>query len=607
MNQEKRNKVLGTLAAFRTILERYPKLLTFDYNGGGSATITSISSLMEILRLIGVSNEFLYKWLANLLLDEEDSGVKKGVLIAIEESVKAILLGYLNSLYTCPVDPILPDYFLNSPYRDTGDVSDDTIECPQPHGKGIPIPVSKIDAFGLLQNCPVSLNGSVFYFDTDFNASNVYKSTDMNAYLWYVINKGNRDERSIWDNRVLYRWQFKGEEGKEKQTNFVDTKCACAPSKVVRGVGVKNEIVYAEFIENGIGEDYTNLSINDLKEVNSLHVFGMADRYYRQGLRLNGSSIMSGRMNKTIRQFNTDYIYSLKLFDSKTLFAGVINAMLGISSTFSGKFSLQMNIAIRKIEKLVERVVTMEGVYDEYENEPDAYFIFSDRQYSEIENDATLRYNQKYETGNDTNDLEDIDVNAISDSIRMIEGGTPEEKEKNIIDAITSISSKMSNVPTIDASAQFVFENNIVYKFLKEIIVQIAMQLLSPKVMLLFAINANFLEETQENITSSQQWEEFFKNFWNIMRSCINSIANVIIQAIVDLIIGQIRPLIRLVAKKLMLESIYYYKELIRQLILACSLNLNRLQPENLLIDNVNYADIIPEQNNPVTAVTSTS
>ena len=600
MNQEKRNKVLGTLAAFRTILERYPKLLTFDYNGGGSATITSISSLMEILRLLGVSNEFLYKWLANLLLDEEDSGVKKGVLIAIEESIKAILLGYLNSLYTCPVDPILPDYFLNSPYPYDP-------FCPQQYGKGITIPVSKIDAFGLLQNCPVSLNGSVFYFDTDFNASNVYKSTDMNAYLWYIINKGNRDERSIWDNRVLYRWQFKGEEGKEKQTNFVDTNCDCAPSKVVRGVGVKNEIIYAEFIENGIGEGYTNLSINDLKEVNALHVFGMADRYYRQGLSFDNHGYGSlSRLNKTIRQFNTDYIYSLKLFDSKTLFAGVINAMLGISSTFSGKFSLQMNVAIRKIEKLVERVVTMEGVYDEYENEPDAYFIFSDRQSSAIENDATLRYNQKYETGNDTNDLEDIDVNSISDSIRMIEGGTPEEKEKNIIDAITSISSKMSNVPTIDASAKFVFENNIVYRFLKEIIVQIAMQLLSPKVMLLFAINANFLEDTQENITGSQQWEEFFKNFWNIMRSCINSIANVIIQAIVDLIIGQIRPLIRLVAKKLMLESIYYYKELIRQLILACSLNLNRLQPENLLIDNVNYADIIPEQNNPVTAVTNT-
>ena len=76
--------------------------------------------------------------------------------------------------------------------------------------------------------------------------------------------------------------------------------------------------------------------------------------------------------------------------------------------------------------------------------------------------------------------MEDIDINAISESIRMIEGGTPEEKEKNIIDAIMSISSKMSNVPTIDASAQFVIENNIVYKFLKEIIVQIAMQLLSP-------------------------------------------------------------------------------------------------------------------------------
>ena len=130
--------------------------------------------------------------------------------------------------------------------------------------------------------------------------------------------------------------------------------------------------------------------------------------------------------------------------------------------------------------------------------------------------------------------------------------------------------------------------------------IQIAMQVMSPKVVLLFNINAKFLEDTQEGITDSKHWEDFFKNFWNILTSCTRKIVDLVIQALLDMIIGQLKPIISLIVKKLMLETIYYYRILLEELIVNCvphiPINTNT---QNMVISNVNYADIIPVQTTP--------
>ena len=115
--------------------------------------------------------------------------------------------------------------------------------------------------------------------------------------------------------------------------------------------------------------------------------------------------------------------------------------------------------------------------------------------------------------------------------------------------------------------------------------------------MLIFAINSHFLCDTQENITDSMHWEGFFRNFWNVLRSCIKKISSLIIQELFDLVIGQIKPIMFIVAKKLMLEAVYYYRKLLEELILACTKF--KANTTNLIIDNVNYADIIPVQTAP--------
>ena len=74
--------------------------------------------------------------------------------------------------------------------------------------------------------------------------------------------------------------------------------------------------------------------------------------------------------------------------------------------------------------------------------------------------------------------------------------------------------------------------------------------------------------------------------------------------ALIDMVIGQIKPIIDLAIRKLLLESIMYYRILLQQVLAACAINpsitLNPLfKYGQIMIDNVDSADIIPTETTP--------
>ena len=206
-----KSKVLGSIAAIQTLLERYPILITTDSLIGGN---TSFGFMLNILKIIGVSEMDIIEWLSKLLAGKGTNSV----LNTIEESVKAILLANVKNLLTCSINPILPDKLMYK-YKDANGN--------EVKGEGIELDIDTIDLYGVLNNCPTSDDGSVFYFDTkesiyndenspklpSYTLNEVWKSCDFNAYLWYVINKGTGvyplSVKNYWDNRVKYIEAFK--------------------------------------------------------------------------------------------------------------------------------------------------------------------------------------------------------------------------------------------------------------------------------------------------------------------------------------------------------------------------------------------------------------
>lgn len=594
--QTKKQRILGNIAAINTILERYPKMLTNELENGVENTFSAISFLMDILRLFGITEESVLRLLTKLISGVEENGAQKGMLFALNEAIKALLIAYLNGMYDCPIDPMLPDYFLKSPHPQAGSMGGGSAG-EEYYNEGMRIPVEEIDVFGLLQNVPTSKNGSVFYFDTSgFTPSDVYCSTDMNAFLWYVINRGPVGSldmsRNVWDNRFMYSLLFnssKNENGKETQKRFVNESVKDSSIRFVRGVGPKYEILLCEFNEKADRREGDMMNI--VNGTNFLTVHGVSDHYKND----------IGLPNKTIYQFNTEYISNLKLFDTKTLTASIVNAVIGISQSFSVKFSLEKNIVAKKVEELVESVMNEpEGTDSKFED----YFVFSDEKYSQIVNDATLRYNSQYETGSENGDVDDVDYGQVFDAISQIEPSlSQEETEQAVMSALMGVSDILSKSGYVEDNDKYTFKLSIISGFIKEVIVQLCMQVLTPKVMLIFAINNRFLNENKETM-SSLSIEGFFKEFWNVIKACIKKITEMVMGAILEMVIGQIKPIIELVIKKLLLETIMYYRVLLEQILRNCSMmpmiTVNPLfQYGELTIDNVDYADIIPTETNP--------
>ena len=130
--------------------------------------------------------------------------------------------------------------------------------------------------------------------------------------------------------------------------------------------------------------------------------------------------------------------------------------------------------------------------------------------------------------------------------------------------------------------------SDFILDFIKQTVVQIVLQILSPKIGVLFAINSQLMGDDGE----LGDWETFMQNFDNLMRNIIVSVKDIIVKELYNFMMEQLKPLLELLITKLALETIKYYKDLIMNLIINCVPSFN-IGANGVSIDNVNYADII--------------
>lgn len=557
-NSKKQN-ALGSIASIQTILERYPVLITNDEVGN-----TSLSFTFDLLEILGLSSDDIIHLLSKLLSD------KDGWLDALEWTIKGILISTFKDTYTCSINPRLPTDTMYSVYAD--EPLDD---------RGIKINLDDIDVFGILNNCPTTEKGSTFYFDTSseygYTPTNVYSSTDFNAYLWYVINKGQNPPRykSVWDNRVDYRNKFdlRGDFSvASKKGKFLNTECGqLTPIKKVDGVGPKKEILSCSFVEGGgMRSNYLNVLIN-------------YDRYYG----------VFGP--KTIFEFNFDYIMSLKLFDSTTLVTQIVNAIVGISSNANVNMSLNKQIIAAKVREIVNNVIESEDASPE-----DCYFTFSNEEYNKLINEAMQKYNGEYTLNGTTVNVNEDEIFA---EVKKINSASADEKADAIKEVFKTVSKTVSTYE-YESEGSVSIEFDIIRKFLEETVLQIALQILSPKVMILYAINEKVLNPEGQGTLGIV---EFFKKFINLMVSLTKQIFNLIMEYIAEYLMGELKLILYLFVEKILLEKVAYYMMLIEQLITTCTAGIGNLslsftgrRNNPLTIEDVRGADIIPVQESPI-------
>ena len=569
---------------------------------------TSVGFLLSLLEVFGVSQADIINWLCRLLGDEEG---ENGLLSTIELAVKSILLANIKNIFTCSVDPILPDNLMKYAVQEDGR-QDPSANFPYDPEKPncIEINIGAIDLFGLLANCPSNKDGGVFYFDAfspaketkdesgntisyepNYYPYELYKSRDFNAFLWYVINKGNIGsptalQQNTWDNRNKVYKKYKNDPDL-KEKFFQPVTIPSTPNVPVIKDGQtepsleKKQYIICQYAEHN--NTYSNV----------LKVWLNADRYYQTNTisaTIKGEE-KSFKMNKTVFEFNYDYIYSLKLFDTKTLVANIVNSMLGLASSISASYSFEGNLIRKKVENIIENIITEDDTHTELNN--DCYYKFDNATYQKLIDEVTASYKGSY---TDITSSYNPDYTDVFDALRGISSEPTKEGQVNAIkNTIQRTFTQMVNNGSasgyaFNGTGNFSVSVDFIMEFLKQTVTQIVLQVLSPKVAILYAINSAILGD----VANIEEWENFINSFENVISSIVRQVKDIIVKELYKFMMDQLKPLLELFIAKLALETIKYYKELIMNLIVNCIPIIN-LAKSPTTIDNVNYADILKE------------
>ena len=195
MSEKKEIQLLGKINAARTLVANFPMSILDMYAGRKWNSI--FDYILEIAAALSVSPkvivQYLIKKLYNVVIPIRDgvfeqvgnadyNGETSAFICKLEDAVKTIIMNILTGIFSCSAIPKIPKYDL--------DVNQNSGES----NWGLSIPVELIDYFCMLDVYPLSDMGRNFYsIDSNDNirgANQLYKSKDMNAFLWYVTHRG---------------------------------------------------------------------------------------------------------------------------------------------------------------------------------------------------------------------------------------------------------------------------------------------------------------------------------------------------------------------------------------------------------------------------------
>jgi len=506
----------------------------------------------------------------------------------------------------------------------------------------IQIKIGEIDLFGLLANCPSNREGGVFYFDASepseeirdeetgelisftphYSPSDLWKSRDFNAYLWYIINKGNIGspeaiQKSTWDNRVQAYKTYSQDESGDMENNFFHIQLnggqstwppINTPNIPITGgtpssplVVHKKQIIICQYGEHSNADS------------NILNVWVNADRYYKtRKLKIyTGKKDKDGQkiykdmyLNRTIFEFNYDYIFSLKLFDTKTLVANIVNSLLGLTSSLSISLSYTAEMALtkKKVEAIIDKIIYQD---DTQSYNDDCFYTFDNLTYETLLKQTTEEYTGKYSESSQTYNPKFKNVfdalRGLSSTSKQQSGTTitmtTSQKLQSTLATVMEESYGLSGVK-VTGGWEFTYGINFITDFLKQTIVQIVLQILSPKVAVLYAINSSVMGGDVANL---EEWASFIKNSQNLIIQIVKQVKDIILKELYNFMMDKLSPILKLLIAKLALEVIKDYKDLIMNLILNCIPNLSPYAGASTTIDNVNYADIVPTLAAPTT------
>lgn len=537
--------ILGNIESVRIMSEDYPVMLTSNSIGSMVQTNRATFNLMfDIMSLIGIDPNVIVDKVLENISDEDSSLLDK-----IEEIFKNVLALNLKGLFSCSLNPFIPDnlldYYLIG--KDTNNISEYL------SGEGITIKLTDIDVINSLKISPFDKKiGSLYYFDNNYPQNEIYKSKDFNAFLWYVINKGksNQNENEaklLWNNRynknyvVNYIFNSQNDYNNSNKNDYNEGEI----------VYIFNESKYYKINSNKeliLEPSYKNIIKCEFLERNN---------FDSNLLKINicGSSYgkeVEGGINKTIFDFNADVLNSIKIFEKRT-FIGRLIGELTNSLPVELNLSIDNIINKEKIRFIVNKVLDTEET-----TIPDCFFEFSNEEYDKLIEESELKHAGLYKQTGDTlgayrqGDLEQL-TNISSENASL-------QEDKIIIDK-TLYDLGITQKNNSSANTRVSFE--ILSNFLENIFIVLFEALISPKIQVLIFIN-HYVAGKNTKINSIN---DIIQSNFNTIYNCLNEFANSIDDILFNIIMDALTPYINKYGKMLNVEQL----DTLRQLLMSIS------------------------------------
>ena len=189
-----KQEALAKIDSVVAVIEKYDEIGTIasmlDGEGG------SIEFITTILKELGVTKEEIIaeisEWLCGQTkkIDKSSGNATNGMIDSIELAIKATLYATMQGLFTCSATPLIPNYMFK-----------DTVKF----GDGVEIPLNILDVYGMLENCPVSMDGKNFYFDTIETNQMVKTVNDIREYKELKDGQTIKPYEKIKDNEAIVK------------------------------------------------------------------------------------------------------------------------------------------------------------------------------------------------------------------------------------------------------------------------------------------------------------------------------------------------------------------------------------------------------------------
>ena len=327
---------------------------------------------------------------------------------------------------------------------------------------------------------------------------------------------------------------------------------------------------------------YKKNKVNAIKELRKIQA-NMTNNDYRK-------ITQNYYYRRTLIEFNTDYVMSLKLFDSKVVTAQLLDSLMGLLNIDLNLTYKQMLIK-NEVKKMVQMIVETDDTVVS-----DCFFTFTNDDYNAMLEKAELNRAKLFSINGEQNTTTTIDPKEILRSLNELDDSAIQSGDTTVIEhALTEISGNITTMDAMEGDAiNFGARMNFIENLMNNLAYVITSAVLSPKVYLLILINLEILgKDTNFNL------EGFIGQFKQLIASLIRTIRDQLIKYLVDELMKILGNIATEIAVKIGIEQAQYYYRLMKKIIDCFKRKGTTL---DFTIDSVEHADIITEEQTPKNA-----